>query len=150
MKREFGDDFWENPEVVERFAARAPDQRLLTLLDDYDDPAATCVLHTAQSWPEWERAVAETARVLRPGGRLLLSQFTPETDLTGAGVHPVAGERHLYEGLHGGPAIPLAPATLDAELHRFDLQPELPTSIGRTSTGAIRRVSANGLYRKRT
>jgi hypothetical protein len=56
----------------------------------------------------------------------------------------------VLHNAQSGPAILLAPATLDAELHRFDLQPELPTTIGRTSTGEIRRVSANGLYRKRT
>lgn len=215
-------DFWEDPEVVERFATRAPDQRLLTLLGDYDDPSAVrvldigCaggrntvllaeagfdvhaldsstamvaetrrrvagvlgggeaktrvkigrmdelaglgdgtfdlvvslgVLHSARSWPEWKRAAAETARVLQSGGRLLLSQFTPETDLTGSGVHPVAGEQHVYEGLPGGHAVLLDPATLDAELGRFGFEPEAPTTIGRTTTGETRRVSANGLYR---
>jgi len=215
-------DFWEDPEVVERFASRAPDQRLLALAGDYDDPSAVrvldigCaggrntvflaeagfdvhaldsstamvaetrrrmagilgkgeaearvkigrmdeligfgdgtfdivvslgVLHSARSWPEWERAASETARVLRRGGRLLLSQFTPETDLTGSGVQPVAGGHHLYEGLPGGRAILLDPATLDAELERFGFEPEVPTTIGRTITGETRRVSVNGLYR---
>jgi SAM-dependent methyltransferase len=214
--------FWEDPEVVERFASRAPDQRLLALLDDYGDPAAIrvldigCaggrntvllaeagfdvhardssaamvaetrrrvarllgksaaeervrrgrmddlvelgdgsfdlvvslgVLHNARSRSEWERAAAETARVLRAGGRLLLSAFTPETDLTGSGVRPVSNEQYVYEGLPGGRATLLDPATLDAELARFGLEPETPTTIGRTSTGAMRRVSANGLYR---
>jgi SAM-dependent methyltransferase len=105
------------------------------------------VLHSARSWPEWKRAVAETARVLRTGGRLLLSQFTPETDLTGAGVHPVAGEHHVYEGLPGGRAVLLDPTTLDTELGRFGLEPESPTTIGRTVTAETRRVSATGLYR---
>ena len=216
------DSFWEDPEVVERFASRAPDQRLLALLDDYEDPGAIraldigCaggrntvllaeagfdvyardsssamvaetrrrvarllgkraaearvrpgrmdelaefgdgsldlvvslgVLHQAQSWSEWERAAAEIARVLRTGGRLLLSAFTPEIDLTGSGVRPVAGEEHVYEGLPGGRAVLLDPATLDAELARFGFEPEIATSIGRTITGETRRVSANGLYR---
>jgi SAM-dependent methyltransferase len=216
------ESFWEDPQVVERFASRAPDQRLLALIDDYADPAAIrvldigCaggrntvllveagfdvhardsssamvaetrrrvaailgriaaearvrpgrmdeltdfgdrsidlvvslgVLHHAQSWSEWERAVAEIARVLRSGGRLLLSAFTPETDLTGSGVRPVAGEQHVYEGLPGGRAVLLEPAALDAELARFGLQPETPTTIGRTISGEARRVSANGLYR---
>ncbi len=217
--------FWEDPDVVERFASRAPDQRLLALLDEYEDPSAVrvldigCaggrntvlltkagfdvhardsskamvaetrrrvaeilgksaaetrvragrmdelaefgdgsfdlvvslgVLHNAQSWPEWERAASETARVLRTGGRLLLSEFTPETDLTGSGVHPVTTEKHVYEGLPGGRAVLLDPAALDAELARFGLEPETPTSIGRTTMGETRRVSANGLYRATT
>lgn len=218
------DDFWEQPEVVESFAARTPDQRLLALLEAYDEPAATrvldigCaggrntvllaergfdvhardsstamvhetrrrvaeilgereaagrvrlgrmddltefaddsfdlvvslgVLHNATNWGEWERAVAETARVLCPGGRLLISQFTPETDLTGGGVRPMPGEPHLYEGLPGGPAILLESSVLDAEIARFGLTPEVPTTIGRTATGeTTRRISANALYRK--
>lgn len=217
------DDFWEDPEVVARFASRAPDLRLLALLEEYDDPSATRVLdigcaggrntvllaergfdvhardtssamvaetrrrvaellgeeeaearvrlgamdelgefddgafdlvvslgvmHSARSWAEWERTAAETARILRSGGRLLLSQFTPETDLTGSGVRPVPDERHCYEGLPGGRAILLDPATLDAELARFGFEPEGPTTVGRTVTEETRRVSANGLYRR--
>src|SRR5262249_50474647 len=42
--------------------------------------------HCAESRAEWERSLSETARVLKPGGRLLVSVFTPETDLTGRGV----------------------------------------------------------------
>jgi SAM-dependent methyltransferase len=214
--------FWEDPEVVERFASRAPDQRLLAIIDEYEDPAAVRVLdigcaggrntvlltragfdvhardsskamvaetrrrvaeilgksaaearvrlgrmdelaefadasfdlvvslgvfHGARSWSEWERAAAESARVLRSGGRLLFSQFTPDTDLTGSGVHPVAGEEHVFEGLPGGRAVLLDPATLDGELGRFGFEPEVPTTIGRGATGVTRRVSANGLYR---
>lgn len=217
-------DFWEDPEVVERFATRAPDQRLLALISEYDDPAATRVLdigcaggrntvllaergfdihardassamvaetrrrvaeilgeeeterrvrrgvmddltefddgafdlvvslgilHSAESFEEWKRAAAETARVLRPGGRLLLSQFTPETDLAGSGTRPVDGRKHLYYGIHDGPAVLLDPEDLDRELASFGLVPEVPTTVGRTVTGeSTRRVSANGLYLK--
>ncbi|HET7321535.1 MAG TPA: hypothetical protein VFI96_03500 [Longimicrobiaceae bacterium] len=43
--------------------------------------------------PFWEQPeVVETARVLRPGGRLLVDHFTPEVDLTEEGVRPVEGE----------------------------------------------------------
>lgn len=37
-------DFWELPELVERFAARDPDLRLLDLLEAYEAPLATKVL----------------------------------------------------------------------------------------------------------
>lgn len=108
------------------------------------------LLHGAGGAREWERAVAETARVLRPGGLLLVSQFTPRTDLTGRGARPVPGEEHLYEGaLPERTALLLEPAELDARLARAGLVPEVPTTTGETTLdGGRRRVSAKGLYRK--
>ena len=38
------DEFWESAEQVETFAARAPDRRLLALLDAFERPEATRVL----------------------------------------------------------------------------------------------------------
>lgn len=216
-------DYWERPEVVERFAHREPDHRLRALAREYARPAATpvldvgCaggrntvflaeegfdvqavdasaamveatrvrlasllgaaearhrvrlarmddlgsfadgsfdlvvslgVLHQARSWAEWRAAAAETARVLTSGGRLLVSQFTPATDLTGEGLTPVAGEAHLYGGLGHGPGILLRPDELDAGMREAGLGPEVPTTVGETILERGRRVSANGLYRK--
>jgi len=215
--------FWEQPEVVARFAARDPDHRLLALLPRYDRPAATrvldlgCaggrntvllaergfdihavdassamaaetrrrlaailgeaaarervrvgrmddlgpypdatfhlvialgVLHAAHGWPEWRRAFAEVVRVLRPGGRLLLAHFSPETDPTGEGVRAVPDEPHVFEGLHGGHGVLLTVAELDAQAAEHGLRPELPTTTGETRTDPGRRVSVNALYRK--
>jgi len=106
------------------------------------------ILHQAASWPEWLRAMGEVVRVLRPGGRLLIAHFSPDTDPTGAGVTPVAGAPHVYDGLHGGRATLLTVAELDAEAARLGLRPETPTSTGETRTDGGRRVSVNGLYRK--
>jgi SAM-dependent methyltransferase len=36
--------FWERPGTVEEFAGRAPDHRLVALLDAFPDPQETCVL----------------------------------------------------------------------------------------------------------
>lgn len=216
-------DFWERPEVVAEFAARAPDHRLLALLQEYGQPEAVrvldlgCaggrntvllaergfdiyaidssaamveetrrrvaavlgeaeakarvqvgtmddlsrfparsfhlivalgVLHNAQSWAEWQRAVGELARVLRPNGRLLVAHFTPETDLTGQGVRPVPGELHLYDGLPAGRATLLDAATLDAEMERHGLLALTPSETATTPTDRGRRVSVNALYRK--
>ncbi len=217
------DDFWEQPDVVARFAARDPDQRLLALVPGYEDPAATRVLdlgcaagrntiplaergfdvhaldasramvretrrrlaavlgedaadervrrgrmddlgayadhsfdlvialgllHGARSWEEWQRAFREIVRVLRPGGRLLLAEFSPETDHTGENITPVAGEPHVYTGLHGGRGVLLHVAELDAEAARHGLRPEVPTTTGETRLDTGRRVSVNALYRK--
>jgi SAM-dependent methyltransferase len=216
------DDFWEDPERVERFAAREPDHRLLELVDGYVDPAATTVLdlgcaggrntellarrgfqvyaldaaaamvdrtrerlasivgaeraaervrrglmdrlpypdaffhlvvavgvhHSARSRAEWERAVDETGRVLRSGGLLLFTQFTPATDLTGEGVRPVPDEDGVYEGLPGGRAVLLDPPSLDAAMERRGLWPVVPTETATTSLETGRRVSVNALYRK--
>jgi SAM-dependent methyltransferase len=216
------DDYWEDPERVERFAGRDPDHRLVELLASYADPGTTTVLdlgcaggrntemlarggfqvhaldaaramvartreriapflgeevadqrvrlgrmdrlpfpdaffdlvvalgvhHSARSSSEWERAVSETARVLVDGGLLLFSQFTPDTDLTGGGVTPVAGEAGVYEGLPGGPSVLVDAPTLDSAMAGHGLRPEVPTDTATTQLEVGRRVSVNGLYRK--
>jgi SAM-dependent methyltransferase len=107
------------------------------------------IYHCAQSRAEWDRALSETARVLNPGGRLLVSVFTPETDLDGRGFRPVAGEPHVYEGFESGGRHFLVDAEqLDREMGRFGLTPREPTRTARPKTETGRRVSANGLYGK--
>lgn len=217
--------FWEEREQVERFAAREPDLRLVSLVAEYRDPARVRVLdlgcaagrntvflatkgfdvaavdasramaeatrlrladilgeaeaavrvrvgrmdrldwlpdgsvdllaalgiyHCAQSGEEWNEALAESSRVLKRGGRLLASVFTPETDLTGEGVRSVEGQPHVYDGYPGGRAFLVDSATLDFELARHGLFPLLPAeTVTREVSAGRRRVSANGLYEKR-
>jgi SAM-dependent methyltransferase len=213
--------FWERPEVVEQFASRAPDHRLVRLVDDYARPDLTRVLdlgcaggrntvllaergfdvwavdasaamvertrarvapvlgpdqahlrvqharmddlsafsdgyldlvvalgvyHSAESMAEWERSVAETARVLKPGGRVLVNHFTPEVDLNGEGVRPVAGESGVYEGLADGRSVLLESDALDTAMTRHGLLPAMPSETVRVETDRGRRVSVNALY----
>ena len=120
----------------------APDGR-------YDLVVALGVYHCAQSRAEWDRALSESARVLEGGGRLLVSVFTPETDLTGTGTRPVEGEPDVYVGFEsGGRHVLVDAAALDREMARFGLEPLEPTRTARPKTDVGRRVSANGLYGK--
>ncbi len=115
----------------------------------FDLVVALGVFHQAATWDEWERAFAEAVRTLRPGGRLLVSHFTPETDPQGTGVTPVLGEPNVFDGLPGGRATLLSADELDAQAARFALAREEPSTVGKTETETGRRVSVNALYRKR-
>jgi SAM-dependent methyltransferase len=116
----------------------------------FDLIVALGIYHNAGSAEEWDRALAETARVLRPGGRLLVSTFTPETDLTGQGHRPVAGVPHLFELVPSGRRLYLVePETLDRELSAHGFEALEPTTTSGTRLDVGRRVSANGLFRLR-
>jgi SAM-dependent methyltransferase len=105
--------------------------------------------HCAESRAEWEHALSETARVLRPRGRALVSVFTPETDLTGGGTRAVPGEPDVYEGFEsGGRHVLVDGPGLDRDMARFALRPVEPTRIARPKVETGKRVSANGLYEK--
>lgn len=107
------------------------------------------IYHAAQSENEWDRALAASARVLAPGGTLLVSVFAPGTDLTGEGTRPVPGEDHLFDGMPGHRRAFLVDAsTLDRELGRHGLEPAERTETVAVETGRGRRVTVNGLYSK--
>lgn len=108
------------------------------------------VHHNARTRAEHERALAEAARVLAPGGLILTSDFTPETDMTGEGVTPVDGEPGVFDGLNSGRHTLLDAEAHDAAMARAGLVPREPTQTveAKGLEAGRRRVSANGLYRK--
>jgi SAM-dependent methyltransferase len=123
-------------------------------LSNFEDSSFALVValgiyHSATSREEWDRALAESTRVLAPGGRLLVSVFTPECDLTGEGITPVRGEAHVFEGFPAGRVFLVDAPILDTELERHGLVPLTETETVRKPLEAGQRVSANGLYIKR-
>jgi SAM-dependent methyltransferase len=183
------DEFWEDPERVERFASRDPDQWLVELVQRYPDPTSTVVLdlgcaggrntellarrgfqvhavdaaramvqrtrqrlarvvgadiarervvrgrmddlrahaddvfdlivalgvhHSARTRAEWERAMDELARVLKPGGLLLSAArgFRPLTPTHTASTSLEPGRRVSVNALYRLDALPgKAPAS---------------------------------------
>ena len=217
-------EFWEEEEQVERFAAREPDRRLLSLIKDYEDPGRVRVLdigcaggrnteplaahgfdvfavdfstamvertrervaaivgpeeatgrvqtgrmedlsrfpseyfdlvvalgvyHSAETNQQWDAALSETARVMKTGGQLLVAVFGPGTNPHGEGVVRVEGERHLYDGLHSGRHYLVEADELDAAMALHHLVPVEQTQTVVVPLENGRRVTVNGLYRKR-
>lgn len=122
-------------------------------LSDFADAAfdlvvALGIFHCASDSREWSRALDESARVLAPGGRLLVAVFTPETDLHGTGIHPVPGEPRVYSGFSSGRTYLVDAPTLDAEMADRSLEPAVPSKTVRVDLEKGRRVVVNALYRK--
>jgi SAM-dependent methyltransferase len=123
-------------------------------LDGYDAASfdlivALGILQQARSMSEWHATVAHCARLLRPGGRLLVSTFAPGTDLSGTGMPAVHGQVDVYEKRPGERMVLHDAARLDALLGEYGFTP-----LTRTATVRVphddggERVTVNGLYRR--
>ncbi len=117
--------------------------------DSMDLVVALGIYQNARTLEEWHRAVAESARVLRRGGRCLVAHFTPRTDLTGQGMHAVEGAPHVYRGMPDGrTAVLLHADELDSAMAEHGLLPVEASRTVEVETESGRRVTVNGLYAK--
>lgn len=109
----------------------------LGVLQDLPDEATT------------RRAIHLAARTLRPGGRMLVANFGPDSRPSGVPLEPVPGHAHVYLGFAKGERRMTLPdaATLDAWFAAEGLEPEVPTETARTATERGERVTLNGRYR---
>lgn len=106
------------------------------------------IYQNAATMEEWDRAITETARVLRPGGRVLVAHFTPDLDMTGDGVDPVPGEPHVFTGLADGRAVLLYQDELEEAMGRHGLAPAVPSRTVVVETNPGRRSTVNALFER--
>jgi len=106
------------------------------------------IYQNARTLAEWHRALGETARVLRPGGLLLIAHFTPDVDLTGSGVVAVPDEPHVYEGMPDGRGVLFHAPDLEAALAEHALAPATPSKTVVVPTDRGQRATVNALLRR--
>jgi len=138
----------------EREAARRVRVGRMELLGGFRDRSfdlvvALGVFHSAPDRATYELALAESARVLDVEGHLLLANFAPGTELEGTVMEPVPGEPDVYIGHESGRHVLLGAEALDKALDRHGLSPVVPTETVEATGEAFRRITVNGLYRKR-
>jgi len=116
----------------------------------FDAVIAIGVLPGAGSWRAWQRAIGEIARVLAPGGELILTHFTPETGPDGPPLERVAGEPHLYRRyFEDRPSILLRRPELDGLLAAAGLEPLTETATVPATAMDGHRTTLNGHFRRR-
>lgn len=126
-------------------------------LSAFDDASLDLVLalgafQNATTDAEWERTLAETARVMAPAGLCLVANFAPDSRPHGQALERVPGEANVYQGF-GGPHRRISLFTadaLDATFARHGLTPAEPTQAVEVSTERGHRTTVNALYAKRS
>jgi SAM-dependent methyltransferase len=116
----------------------------------FDLIVALGVYHNATTARIWHGALGETVRVLKPGGLLLVSNFSPRTRPKGIVLDAVPGERHLYSGFPASPVYLVEAGGLDADMKARGLTPRSETTTVEVESEWGKRVSVNGLYVKAT
>lgn len=125
-------------------AARRVRLDRLDALDDlpgaaFDLVLALGVLQHAGSEAAFEAAIATIARVVRPGGAVLVAHFAPSSRPGGRRLRRVAGTRHAFVGWGGvddaAPMVLHEPDALDAAFAAHGLVPFEPSVRVERRTG---------------
>jgi len=123
-------------------------------LSEFDDVTfdlivALGIYHQALSFEHWHECVAESARVLKGEGLLLVSSFTPGSQPDGKPLLVVPGLDKMYGGFSSGPLCLFEPAEHDAEMANHGFEPHVRTETVKVETEHGFRMTMNALYRKR-
>ncbi len=113
----------------------------------FDLVLALGVLQHAGSEAAFDAAIATVARVLRPGGAVLVAHFAPSSRPGGRELTPVSGTAHTFVGWGGSddaaPMVLHEPDGLDAAFAAHGLVPAQPTQRVERRTGPDDRGTAS-------
>ena len=115
--------------------------------DEFSGIVALGIYQQAESEDSWARCLAESARVLKPGGFCLVANFAPGTGPVEAPPQKIEGTRFLYP-FRSGTVCLFEAAELDEEFKRagFDIV-EPSQTVDRVANDSRRRT-VNALYRR--
>lgn len=135
------------PDEAERRVRRG----VMTDLAAYDDDAfdlviALGVLHTADSVEEWNGALSELARVLRAGGRALVSNFSPDSRPEGESLPRVDGSPYARRWRDDRPMVLMDAAEHDASFRSHGFAPVEDTETVHVPLEDGFRITVNGMY----
>jgi len=138
-------------EVQAREAVRVAPMTDLGFLPDasVDLIVAFGIYHQAETDEEYQRALRESARVLRPGGLCMVSNFAPGTSRPGRPMRKVEGTRSIYKGLGHGRNCMRTLEELDQDFREMGLMPVEPTRMQERHDETMNRFNVRGLYRKK-
>ena len=137
-----------DPEAGERVRQGRMDDLSLFADGSVHLVVALGVFQMAESYAEWTRTLDEAARVLAPGGLVLVATFAPGTRPRGEPLPRVPGERFLHVWSDGRDTTLVEPHELDQEMALRGLQPVVDTVSVRAPRERGVRVTVNALYRK--
>jgi SAM-dependent methyltransferase len=114
----------------------------------FDLVIALGIFQNARSRDQWDASIGEAARILKPGGRLLVSNFGPRSEPEGRPLVPSEKEANLYRGFGPEPLYLVEAEALDRDMARHGLIPAVPTETVRRETSGGCRMTINGHYVK--
>ncbi|MDX1647558.1 MAG: class I SAM-dependent methyltransferase [Longimicrobiales bacterium] len=115
--------------------------------DVFDLVVALGVMQSAPSVARWRQTLREIRRVLRPGGRVLVSNFSPESRPEGRPLPEAPGAGHVRLWRQGRPMVLLEAGEHDAAFADEGFRPVVPTESVHVDLEDGYRVTVNALYR---
>ena len=119
--------------------------------ESFDLVVALGVYQDAESFNIWQRAVSESARVLKNGGLCLVAQFAPDHQPHGKKAQAISNQKHVFKGASREDERHLTLLNaddMDREFASFGFMPTTPTEHVRKETEQGFRSTVNGLYQK--